>query len=201
MPALLEPQRNEFERTLTAAQKRLKDFAGKNGWEAFIKESFVDRAEIFDNKNNFDQAFLKLHGEDPSTKLPKTVSAALEKKIFIAVSPKLYRQNYPEGIEEKSFEKLITHEMAHRLHIRILNGDEHAMGPIWFFEGFAIYAAGQFEKSQAKLNSTEIWEIIKEQERGSYKNYSFVFRYFLTRVSINDLVERAGKKDFLDWLR
>jgi hypothetical protein len=113
----------------------------------------------------------------------------------------LYRQNYPEGIEEKSFEKLITHEMAHRLHIRILNGDEHAMGPIWFFEGFAIYAAGQFEKSQAKLNSTEIWEIIKEQERGSYKNYSFVFRYFLTRVSINDLVERAGKKDFLDWLR
>ena len=201
MPASLEPQRNEFERTLVAAQKRLKDFAKKNGWEAFIKESFVDRAEIFDNKNNFDQAFLKLHGEDPSTKLPKTVSVALEKKIFIAVSPKLYRQNYPEGIEEKSFEKLITHEMAHRLHIRILNGDEHAMGPIWFFEGFAIYAAGQFEKSQAKLNSTEIWEIIKEQERKSYKNYSFVFRYFLTRVSINDLVERAGKKDFLDWLR
>ena len=201
LPASLEPQRKKFDKTLAAAQKRLKNFAEKNGWEAFIKENFVDHAEIFDNKNRFDQTFLKLHDEKPSTKLPKTVSAALEKRIFIAVSPKLYSKNYPEGIEEKSFEKLITHEMAHRLHIRILDGDEHAMGPVWFYEGFAIYAAGQFEKSRAKLNSTEIWEIIKKQERGSYKNYSFLFRYFLTRVCIHDLVERAGKKDFLDWLR
>jgi hypothetical protein len=31
------------------------------------------------------------------------------------------------------FEKLLTHEMAHRLHIRILDGSEEAMGPVWFY--------------------------------------------------------------------
>jgi len=25
----------------------------------------------------------------------------------------MYAQNYPDGIEEKSFEKIVTHEMAH----------------------------------------------------------------------------------------
>ena len=50
----------------------------------------------------------------------------------MSVSPKVYSQIYTEGIEEKSFEKLITHEMVHSLHIRILNGNEEAAGPICF---------------------------------------------------------------------
>ena len=200
LPMSLESQRYELEQTLLAAQRRLRSFAIQYGWSDLIKENFADHAEIYDDKNKFDQRFLKLHGEDLSTKLPKAVSAALEKKVFISVSPKLYNQNYPEGIEERSFEKLITHEMAHRLHIRILNGNESAMGPIWFFEGFAIYAAGQFENYNPQMESTEIWEIIRSAKRGSYKKYGVVFRYFLKKASIQELIEHAGHKDFLKWL-
>jgi len=147
-----------------------------------------------------EERFLKLHGEDLSTKLPKAVSAALEKRVFISVSPGLYSQNYAEGIEDEFYEKLITHEMAHRLHIRILNDNEDAMGPIWFFEGFAIYAAGQFENYNPKTEPSEIWEIVRNTNRGSYKKHAIVFRYFLERTPIQELVAHAGHEDFLKWL-
>jgi len=117
----------------------------------------------------------------------------------MSVSPTLYSRIYPEGIENKSFEKLITHEMAHRLHVRILNGNESAMGPLWFFEGFAIYAADQF--GNYTLEPAEIWQIVRNTKRGSYKKYGAVFRYFLKRISIHELIEHAGQEDFLKWLR
>ena len=122
-----------------------------------------------------------------SFKLDKTFSAALEKRRLIAISPVIYAENYPDGIEENSFEKLFTHEMAHRFHIRLLDGDEDAMGPIWFFEGFAIYAAGQFCNSKLKLTENEIWEIVNSTARGSYKKYDYVFRYFLEKIPLNNL--------------
>jgi len=116
----------------------------------------------------------------------------------MAVSPELYSQIYPEGIEDKSFEKLITHEMAHRLHIRILNGNENAMGPLWFFEGFAIYAAGQF--ANYNLRPAEVWEVVKGTKRRSYQKYGATFRYLLQRAPLQELIERAGRNDFLKWL-
>ena len=200
LPQSLESQRNELEQTLLAAQKRLRSFAIQYGWDVLVEDSFADRAEIYDDKNKFDHRFLELHGEDLSIKLPKAVSAALEKRVFISVSPELFSQNYPEGIEENSFEKLITHEMAHRLHIRILNDNENAMGPIWFFEGFAIYAAGQFENYNSKMEPAEIWEIVRSTKRGSYKDYAIVFRYFLEKTSMQELIDHAGHEDFLKWL-
>ena len=86
---------------------------------------------------------------------------------------------------------MVTH-FLNRLHVRILNGNEKAMGPIWFFWGFAIYAAGQFEDYHPKMERTEILEIIQSAKRGSYKKYGVVFRYLLKRNSIHDLIEHAG---------
>lgn len=134
----LEPQRDELEETLLLAQRRLRAFAVRNGWDNFVRERFADRAEIYDDKGAFDIAFCRLGNVDPSIELPRTYSAALEKGVFIAVSPELYSKNYPEGVED-------------------------AMGPIWFYEGFAIYAAGQFETFS--LDSTEIWKIVRSTER------------------------------------
>ena len=200
LPKSLESQRYDLEQAFLAAQKRLRSFAIQYGWDGLVQDNFIDRAEIYDDKNKFDQRFLKLHGEDLSIKLPKAVSAALEKRVFVSVSPELYSQNYPDGIEENSFEKLITHEMAHRLHIRILNGNENAMGPIWFFEGFAIFAAGQFKNYTPDIEPAEIWEIVRSTKRGSYKKYAIVFRYFLEKASIQELIAHAGDEDFIKWL-
>jgi hypothetical protein len=94
------------------------------------------------------------------------------------VSPELYAKNYSEGVEEDSYEKLLAHEIAQRLHIRISNDDEGRMGPPWFFEGFAIYAVEQFRESTCKPSSTEIREILSSSKRGSYKKYNDVSRFF-----------------------
>ena len=197
----LEPRHDQLQKILLAAQRRLRTFAVQNGWGNLAKERFADRAEIYDDKGKFDLMVIKLCDLNPSTKVPKTACCVLEKKVLISVSPELYSQIYPEGVEEKSFEKLLTHEMAHRLHIRILDGDEDAMGPIWFFEGFAIHTAGQFENYNPKMEPTEIWKVVKRAKRGSYKKYGAVFRHFLKKASIQELIEHAGHEDFPKWLQ
>ncbi len=195
----LEPQRKELEQVLVAAQRRLRKFAIRNGWSEFVKESFTERAEIYDSQNKFIKAVIRITGIDPSTQFPKEFSACLEQKIFMSVSPEVYSQIYPEGVEDRFFEKLVTHEMVHRLHIRILNGNEEAMGPIWFFEGFAIYAAGQL--ANYTIDPIEIWWILENSERTDYTKYGAIFRYFLKRFPIQKLIEHAGDKDFLRWLQ
>lgn len=201
IPKSLESKRSFFENSILKAQKSLKNFAKKHNWESFLQESFADVVEVYDKKIQFDQRILYLSDADLETQLPSTYSAALEKRVLLSVSPELYKENYPEGIEKDSFEKLLTHEMAHRLHIRILKGDEEKMGPIWFFEGFAIYAANQFENQDLRLTKEEVWKILENKERGSYKKYAAVMKYFLKKVSLEKMVKMAGEENFLNLLK
>ena len=197
----LEAQRPILEETLLAAQRRLKRFAQQHNWQQYTKEAFAKLFRVHADKTSFDHDLLTICGLDINMELPATYCAALEQGILLSVSPELYRTLYPEGDEENAFEKLLTHEMAHRLHIRILNGDENAMGAVWFYEGFALYVAGQFENTAPTLNTTEIWEIVNDPERGSYKKYASVFQYFVSKISIHQLVEQAAKDEFLEWLK
>jgi hypothetical protein len=197
----LEAQRISLQKTLLAAQRRLKIFAQKHGWHVHIQEPFAVRAHFYDAKAKFDHDLLEISGMDTTIQLPNTYCAALEKEVLMCVSPQLYREVYPEGVEDDAFEKLITHEMAHRLHIRILDGDEEAMGPVWFYEGFALYAADQFEQTMPDLSEEEIWRVVNAHERSDYRRYASVFRHFLRMVSIHQLVENAGTQGFTNWLK
>ena len=201
LPSSLEPRREQFEQTLLGAQRRIVRFAERHGWKDLAMERFFDRAEIFNVKANFDKALVGVAGLPASTVFPETYSAALECRVLMAVSPELYAKSYSEGIEEDSYEKLLAHEIAHRLHIRILRDDEEAMGPTWFFEGFAIYAAEQFKESTSRLTATEIHGILSSLERGSYRKYGDVFRFFVKKVTIKEMIERAAKEGFLEWLQ
>jgi hypothetical protein len=200
LEASLEPQRGSLQRTLVAAQKRLREFALKHNWHAHVQEPFALKARIYDTKAKFDHDLLEVSGMDTNIELPRTYCAALEKDILVCVSPERYQKVYPEGDEEDAFEKLVTHEMAHRLHIRILKGDDEAMGPVWFYEGFALYAADQFKRTMPALSENEIWEVVSSEERGDYRQYATVFRHFLSKVSIHQLVENAGRQGFTKWL-
>ncbi len=139
---------------------------------------------------------LILAGADTSLELPETYCATLEKRTLLAVSPEFYARVYPEGIEDRSYEKLLTHKIAHQLHVRILNGDEEAMGPIWFYEGFATFAADQFSESDMMLSIEEMKSIMNEPERGSYIKYNYLFRYFVTKVELEDLIIKAKDESF-----
>lgn len=196
----LEPLRPELQASLVAAQRRLAAFASRYGWDRHVNAPFARQAHIYAEKERFDHDLLTLCGLDPEMVLPDTYCAALEQQVLLCVSPALYRQVYPEGDEPAAYEKLITHEMAHRLHIRVLDGDEEAMGPVWFYEGFAIYAAGQFEHTAPDLTMDEIWNVVHDPKRGSYRQYATVFRHFLNFTDLHQLVTRAGKADLIDWL-
>lgn len=94
---------------------------------------------------------------------------------------------------------MLTHEIAHRLHVRILDGDEDAMGPIWFFEGFAIYVSEQF--LDFTCSEALMWDIIKNQKQVSYKYYGAVFRYLMEHISLQTLIHHAKDINFYEWLR
>jgi hypothetical protein len=199
LPPPLEAERPALDDALAAAQRRMRDFAPGNGWGQHVREPFAVRAEIFDTQDGFIAGLLANTGIAGPVELPREVSAALENGVLQAVSPQVYHDIYPEGREQRAFEKLLAHEMAHRLHVRILGGDEEAMGPVWFFEGFALAAADQFPDALAAPD--EAWSIIGQTQRGSYRNYAAVMRLFLERASLADMVARAGKPGFTDWLR
>jgi hypothetical protein len=201
LAASLEPHRAFLHQTMLAAQRRLRDFALSHHWEAHLHEPFAHQFRVYADKVSFDHDLLDICGLTTSVELPETYCAALEQGVLMSVSPELYRTLYPAGDEADAFEKLLTHEMAHRLHIRILGGDEEAMGPVWFYEGFALYAAGQFEQTAPHLTANEMWEVVSTQERGAYRRYASVFRHFLGKASIQQLIDMAGKVEFVNWLR
>ncbi len=196
----LENRKDEFQTCLIAAHKRISVFANRHGWEHLTTKSFMDSVLIFDNKNNFDKTVLQIAGMDTTIKLPKTALGALENRILLLVSPEIYLKNYPVGEEENYYDKIMTHEMAHRLHIRILNGKEDDMGPVWFYEGFAVFAADQLIQPGMNLNKEKMYEIMSNPERGSYTNYGYIFRYFADKVPLKEMITNAKNEDFNEWL-
>lgn len=196
----LELRKLEFMAYLVLAEKNIKRFSDENGWPDLTGESFYDSVMIFDDKQKFDFALLKIAGADTTMELPDSYCAALENRTLLAVTPEIYSKVYPQGIEDNSYAKLLTHEIAHRLHVRILQGNEDAMGPVWFYEGFALYAADQFVRSGVKLDKNEMVELMTDPERGSYGKYNYIFRYFTKKVSLHELIVKAKDEHFNEWL-
>lgn len=201
LPISLEPRRAELVSYVHAAVARIDTFARAHGWERHCAGPFFDSVRIFDDKAAFDAFLIAATQSDPATKLPAEFCAALENRVLAAVSPEMYDAVYPDGHEERSYEKLLAHEIAHRLHIRILGGDEEAMGPVWFYEGFAIYAADQMNDPEFVLTDDELWRIVDSPNRGSYRKYGAAIRQFLKGTTIGEMVGRAAEDGFAEWLR
>jgi hypothetical protein len=201
LPKSLEPRRVEFERDLIEAQKRLRAFALKNGWVNLTDKPLMLRAEIYHKKDDYDKHIYELEPDLRGKPIPKTFVAGIEKDVFFAVCPEIVDEVFPQGREKDSYIKLIVHELVHRLHVRILNGQEEKMGPVWFYEGFAVYGADQLKAAAPKLTETQIWDVVNAKERGSYLKYRTVFDYFLTKHSLQELLEHAGDADFTAWLK
>lgn len=119
------------------------------------------------------------------------------------MKPEEYSRLRPEyATEPDAWTRLVAHEIVHRLHVAILDGNEEAMGPPWFYEGFAVVGAGQPLGEDIVLTSAaEALSTVKNtQSRGSYRYYAAAVRYFAGRVPLRDLVQHAGRADFESWL-
>lgn len=201
LPAGLEARQKEFCEYLRLARRRLEEFADTHQWRYLVDKTFVDSWEVFAEKSAFDGRLCNLLELPGETVLPATFSAALERRVLLSVTPEIYQKNYPQGDEPDAYAKLLCHEMAHRLHIRILDGNEEAMGPTWFFEGFALYAADQFSGALPLLSREELRKLFSEQERGDYRRYSIAFRQLAGMAgSLADFMTWPVKPDFMDRL-
>src|SRR5579884_1684800 len=129
-----DSRREQYRRVFHNAQRRLLSFAKPYGWDSLMHESFVKQIEIYDSKAAFDRRLCELDSQAHNKAIPKTFVAGVENGILLIVSPEVLNDNVPEAHNlPDAYEKLMVHELAHRLHIRICNGDEARMGPIWFY--------------------------------------------------------------------
>lgn len=195
LPSELEMQRAFYESQIESAQRRIVAFAIEHDWKDHVTEPFAMETEIFAHQSHFVEALKKLPGFPPEVSLPATVVAALENHKLMAVSCDEYKRICPLDDAPGAFEKLLAHEIAHRLHVRILSGNEEAMGPMWFFEGFATFAASQY--GNLMLTGEEILQVIRESGRGSYIKYNAALRFFLKWFSLKDMVNNAGQDNFV----
>lgn len=195
LPENLEQRRDEFTAYIKRGHEIVADFCAEHGWLEHMQESYMDSACFHDSKNSYDDELVRLFKVEKQS-IPATFSAMLEFRKLQAVSPEIYLKNYPHGSEPEFYEKLVAHEIAHRLHIRILLGDEEAMGPIWFFEGFATNACNQFSNIDHTITSEEIREITMSEKRGDYRKYHKIVKYLSSRIPMPELVHKVRDKDF-----
>lgn len=200
----MEPQRDEFIHCILNACEIISLFSEKYHWENFNQTPTFNRIEFYSSQKKLWNRILNLYDLPETTPLQTSgLAAGLEKKILLAVSPEEFMRLRPEyAVSSDAWERLLAHEMAHRLHVRILGGDEDAMGPTWFFEGFAIYASGHQISTMIFNEPQEALKAVNQKEftRGIYAIYSSAFNYFLKHKSLNELISRAGKGDFEKWL-
>lgn len=200
LPLKMESGKSEYEEYYRKAIHNIEMYAKEHDYAEFVNRRFIDSIMIFDSKAGFDSAVLSFTGSDPSLKLPAKLCGLMEKQTMFLVTPAIYSARYPEGIEAGSYEKLITHEIAHSFHIRLLEGNEDAMGPVWFYEGFAVTVANQFENSELKMDIFHIEDIMNNPEAGNYEMYAYMFRYFCEKAGLKAMLERAKENDFNEWL-
>lgn len=190
----------EVAASVVTASDIVKRFAAEHAWEDHVAVFFDRGVEIFRSQGAMWNRVQALHGLSGRPLPTSGLAAALEKHILLAVSAAEYRRIHPTwAAAEGAWERVLAHEIAHRLHVAILAGDEDAMGPVWFYEGFAVVASGDLHS--APVDAATAWANTRVKGAGSYTKYAAALRFFAAKIPLPELVANAGRTDFDAWLR
>lgn len=204
LPPELAEHQEDVRKTVQKACEVVRVFAGAHGWADRVDDCFYDGVEVFASSEELVARIFELHQLPKDTALPEgaIVVAALEKRVLMAVTPTTFQTLQPDyASSENAWMRLFAHEIGHRLHVAILEGNEDAMGPTWFFEGFAVVAAGQQLGSPLTFSTrAEALEGTRAKGPGAYRQYGAAVRYFSSKIPLPELVQRAGAPDFEAWL-
>lgn len=182
----------------------VRDAATAHGWAQHLAEPFWDRFEVYPSQAALWQRVLALHGLPADTKLTASgLVAGLEERVLLVVSPAEFARVQPVyAAGEQAWTRVLAHEIAHRLHVRILDGDEDAMGPPWFFEGFAAVISDQRLGIEVPVTSLdEALAAAGFEGEGSYARYQAAVRWLAERIPLPELVAHAGDPAFEAWLK
>lgn len=191
---------DEFSMGLSDACDIVRHFAIGHGWEEQLIPPFVSSFHVFSEQDDMWRKIRELTGSDEQEPPTDGLSAALIDGILLAITPEDYEQRRPEYTQvDKPWVRLLAHEIMHQLHIRIV-GHEDRMGPQWFYEGFAMYGAGQHISNHPLSSIHDVIDAMHAQSRGSYAKFEAVFEFCLSRIDLNTLLKQAAQKDFQLWL-
>jgi hypothetical protein len=203
LPPGYQGRRAEIAEAVVTATEIVQAFAKRYGWSDHAQEPFFRGVEIFATREALWQRMLDLNNIDDLPMPTDAVTAALEEGILLAVVREEAERARPEYFAEpQDWVKTLAHEIVHRLHVRILGGNEEAMGPEWFYEGFAVFGSGQPLGKDEKI--TDVEDALKAAHRsgrGAYASYAAALRFLAERIPLPELVARAHEPDFADWLR
>lgn len=193
------------QRAVVRADELVRSFAATNGWSNEAEIRTFDSVEVFANQEDLWRRILQINKMPPDTPLRvRGLTAALEGRVLLAVSPDEYARVAPDyAARPESWPRLMAHEVVHRLHVEILKGDEAAMGPQWFFEGFAVFGSGQdLDEGLVYRTADEALQGVHDTSSPqAYRRFVAAVRYFARLVPLPDLVRRAQSADFESWLR
>jgi hypothetical protein len=189
---------------IARGERIAEEFAAANGWAEQAREPTFARAIVVDGAPSLEREVRLLAGAAPDAPFPTEASAAtIEDGVLVAITPSAYRALRPEhfGIPD-AWERLIAHEVLHRIFVAALRRDDETTGPRWFYEGLAVVGSGQRLGHEPEYASgAEALAGVHAPGRDSYARYGAAVRRFLARAPLPELARRAGKPGFEEWLR
>ena len=183
-----------------AAHETIAAFAADHGWASDVRP-FFQRVEVFADQGALWARLRPVFGLPDEAPLPTPgLAGALEQGVLHAVTPEVYARVQPRyGASPGAYVRLLAHEMAHRLHIAVLDGDEERMGPAWFYEGFAVVASGDLVGLEV-ATADDLWRHVRAEGAGAYAHYAAALRFLAARTPLPELVARAGDAGFERWV-
>jgi hypothetical protein len=203
VPKGFEHRRLEVIRAVITAVDIVRDFADRHGWSSSTLDPFFRAVELYDSQQALWRRILELNALEDAPLPTDALTAALEEGVLLAVFREQAEQSRPEYFRTfDDWTRALAHELVHRLHVRILQGNEDAMGPQWFYEALAVIGSGQALGVDREIEDVdEALRLSKTTGRGSYAEYAAALRFFARRIPLPRLVEKAADPDFEAWLR
>lgn len=179
------------------AELLIASFAFRHDFGRAYERGLAREVQVFATKAAFDR-FLQVTGEWPAqTPVPENVVAVFNNGRLLAAAEEDARRTNPAIDSHDAYVRILAHELVHGLHVAVLRGDKSAMGPRWFFEGFAVAAAGQFDEQQ--ISAADYRAVIAGLPKADYRLFGAAVRKLAQTHTYAELIERARKPDFDTW--
>jgi hypothetical protein len=200
LPVAEEPRRGWYAEQVVSAHATVAGFAAGHGWASCVRP-FFERVEVHADQHALWARLRTVFGLPADASMPTAgLAGALEQGVLLVVTPEVYARVEPRyGAAPGAYARLLAHEIAHRLHIAVLEGDEDRMGPAWFYEGFAVVASGDLVGLEV-ATADDLWHHVSAAGGGAYAHYAAALRFLAERIPLPLLVARAGDADFEDWV-
>ena len=164
----------------------------RHGWTHEFGE--IRHIEVYEMESRDDLlAHLRAAGECMDAVPEGLVAASKDGAVYILAADAVQEVRPEFLMLPQGWERLIAHEFAHLLHELRVGCDPECLGPRWFFEGLACWAAGQrFIDILPDIPIASLPELLACKGRVEYAWFEAVVRRLAEFTPLDDLVARAA---------